>query len=155
MKRWLAALTALLAGAVGWFLLSRRREGLAMTGDPWATPAVAHRPPAAAPLGAPASARAMAADDIDVSEPVDAPTRTGEPDRTGEVEEGPFGPGSARPLPDGSAPEGFTIKGKSGSMLYHTSDSPYYARTKADAWFRDEASAEAAGFKHWDRKRRS
>jgi hypothetical protein len=31
-------------------------------------------------------------------------------------------------------------------MLYHTPDSPFYGRTKAEVWFASEAAAEAAGF---------
>jgi large subunit ribosomal protein L4 len=65
---------------------------------------------------------------------------------------GPYGSGSAAPLADGSAPAGFTIKGNADSMLFHTTDSPYYGRTKAEAWFATEADAERAGFKRWDRK---
>ena len=61
-------------------------------------------------------------------------------------------PGSAAPAEDGSGPEGWTVKGNAKSMLYHTEDSPYYGRTNADVWFRDEESAEAAGFRRWDRK---
>jgi hypothetical protein len=65
---------------------------------------------------------------------------------------GPYGPGSAAPLADGSAPAGFAIKGNADSMLYHTTGSPYYGRTKAEAWFRTEADASRAGFKRWDAK---
>jgi large subunit ribosomal protein L4 len=65
---------------------------------------------------------------------------------------GPYGAGSAAALADGSAPAGFTIKGNADSMLFHTTDSPYYGRTKAEAWFATEADAERAGFKRWDRK---
>jgi hypothetical protein len=53
----------------------------------------------------------------------------------------------AAPLPDGSAPgPEYTIKGNADSMLFHTPDSPYYARTKAEVWFRDADEARAAGF---------
>ncbi|MGY5766216.1 50S ribosomal protein L4, sunset domain variant [Brachybacterium sp. DNPG3] len=62
------------------------------------------------------------------------------------VEEGAFGAGSAAPLADGSAPEGFTIKGNQGSMKFHTEDSPWYGRTKAEVWFATEEAAKAAGF---------
>jgi hypothetical protein len=31
-------------------------------------------------------------------------------------------------------------------MLYHDTDSPHYGQTKAEAWFRTAADAEAAGF---------
>ena len=54
--------------------------------------------------------------------------------------------GSALPLDDGSAPEGYTIKGNADSMLYHTPDSPYYGRTVAEVWFDTVDNAEAAGF---------
>ena len=69
--------------------------------------------------------------------------------------EGPYGPGSAEPLPDGSAPSPeFTVKGNGTSKLYHTPESPYYKRTRAQVWFRSAEHAEAAGFRHWDRRRR-
>lgn len=57
-----------------------------------------------------------------------------------------FGAGSAEPLPDGSAPAGFTIKGNADSMLYHRPDSRSYSVTKAEVWFDSAESAEAAGF---------
>ncbi len=58
----------------------------------------------------------------------------------------PFGPGTARPGPDGRGPDGWDIKGNADSMLFHTPQSPWYGRTKAEVWFRDEESAQAAGF---------
>lgn len=58
----------------------------------------------------------------------------------------PFGPGTARPGPDGRGPDGWDIKGNADSMLFHTPQSPWYGRTKAEVWFRDEDSAQAAGF---------
>ena len=39
-------------------------------------------------------------------------------------EEAPFGAGSAAPTADGSAPEGFSIKGNQDSMKFHTPDPP-------------------------------
>ena len=60
--------------------------------------------------------------------------------------EGPYGEGSALPLEDGSAPEGYTIKGNEGSKKYHTEDSPWFGRTKAEVWFATPEAAEAAGF---------
>ena len=59
---------------------------------------------------------------------------------------GPYGPGSAEPLEDGSAPEGFDIKGNADSMLYHVPGSRYYKATKAEAWFATAEDAERAGF---------
>jgi len=42
------------------------------------------------------------------------------------------------------------IKGNRGSMLYHTPDSPWYARTIAEEWFHTEDEAQAAGFSRWN-----
>ncbi|MCS6711243.1 50S ribosomal protein L4 [Brachybacterium sp. EF45031] len=58
----------------------------------------------------------------------------------------PYGEGSAAALADGTAPSGYTIKGNAGSMKYHTEDSPWYGRTKAEVWFATEEAAQAAGF---------
>ena len=82
-----------------------------------------------------------------VAEVVDAPAAG---------EDGPFGPGSAKPLPDGSAPgEEFTVKGKRSSKLFHTTASPYFGRTKADVWFKTPADAESAGFSAWNHKKKA
>jgi hypothetical protein len=63
---------------------------------------------------------------------------------------------SAKPLADGSAPSAeFTIKGNAGSMLFHTKESPYYGRTKAEVWFKSPADAEAAGFTGWNKRSRT
>lgn len=62
------------------------------------------------------------------------------------VDDAPYGAGSAAPVADGSAPEGFTIKGNQDSMKFHTEDSPWYGRTKAEVWFATEEAAKAAGF---------
>jgi len=65
----------------------------------------------------------------------------------------PYGPGSALPLADGSAPlPEYTIKGNATSKLFHTPSSPYYGRTIAEVWFRSEDDAERAGFTRWVRK---
>jgi uncharacterized membrane protein ArfC len=63
----------------------------------------------------------------------------------------PYGDGSLR-LEVGSAdaPPGYTIKGNEDSMLYHSPESPTFERTVAEVWFRDVATAEAAGFNRWD-----
>jgi small subunit ribosomal protein S2 len=57
-----------------------------------------------------------------------------------------FGADSAAPLEDGSAPEGFEVKGNKGSKKFHAPSSPWYARTNADVWFKTAEAAEAAGF---------
>jgi len=59
---------------------------------------------------------------------------------------GPYGAGSAEPNEDGSAPEGFTIKGNADSMKYHESDGQWYEQTVAEVYFDTAESAEAAGF---------
>ena len=71
-------------------------------------------------------------DDIDVDVDVDAT--------------GPYGPGSAEPLVDGSAPEGYDIKGNEDSMLYHVPGSRYYDATVAEVYFASVEDAESAGF---------
>ena len=38
-------------------------------------------------------------------------------------------------------------------MLFHTPESPYYGRTKAEMWFSNAEDAEAAGFTSWSRKK--
>lgn len=48
---------------------------------------------------------------------------------------------------DGSAPEGYSVKGNADSGLYHVPGSQWYDATEAEFWFVDAAAAEAAGFK--------
>ena len=65
---------------------------------------------------------------------------------TTETTDGGYGAGSAAPLEDGSAPEGFTVKGNKDSMKYHTTESRWYDQTVAEVWFTTAEAAEAAGF---------
>jgi hypothetical protein len=65
----------------------------------------------------------------------------------------PYGAGSLRLAGGAAAPSGWTIKGNEDSMLYHTTDSPSYKQTIAEVWFRDEPTAERAGFTRWDKGR--
>ena len=65
------------------------------------------------------------------------------------VPDGAFGPGSADPSPDGSAPPGYDIKGNAESMLFHTIESPFYNVTKPEVWFNTEDAARAAGFRNF------
>ena len=60
--------------------------------------------------------------------------------------EGEYGADSAAPLEDGSAPEGFEIKGNKNSMKFHAPTSPWYSRTDAEVWFKTADAAEKAGF---------
>mgnify|MGYP001466406539 CR=1 FL=1 len=64
----------------------------------------------------------------------------------GDFADGGFGEFSAKPAADGSGPAGWDIKGNANSMLFHTTTSPWYGRTKAEVWFRTEEAAKAAGF---------
>ncbi len=54
--------------------------------------------------------------------------------------------GGAAPLEDGSAPEGYTVKGNADSMKYHVEGSRWYDATIAEVWFKTAEDAEAAGF---------
>jgi large subunit ribosomal protein L17 len=65
---------------------------------------------------------------------------------TNQAAEAPYGEGSHAPLADGTAPDGFPIKGNADSMKYHTPESPWYEQTVAEVWFATQEAAEAAGF---------
>ena len=71
--------------------------------------------------------------------------------KTAEVEEEPYGTGSLRVAPSASAPSGYPVKGNEDSMLYHTPESPSYKQKIAEIWFRDEETAQKAGFTRWDK----
>ncbi|YAL83941.1 50S ribosomal protein L17 [Dermacoccaceae bacterium W4C1] len=60
--------------------------------------------------------------------------------------DGGFGADSAAPTADGSAPEGFDVKGNKDSMKYHVPGSQWYDATEAEVWFRTGEAAAAAGF---------
>jgi hypothetical protein len=66
---------------------------------------------------------------------------------------GPY-PGSLLPAADGSSPgPDHLVKANEGSRRYHTPESPYYVRTRGDAWFRTAEEARAAGFTPWNAAR--
>ena len=79
-----------------------------------------------------------------------ADTSSDETAKIASVKEEPYGPGSVRVAAGAGAPSGYDIKGNEDSMLYHTIESPSYKQTIAEVWFRDEPTAEAAGFHRWD-----
>lgn len=54
--------------------------------------------------------------------------------------------GAVKGNEDGSAPEGYEIKGNASSMLYHVPGSAFYERTVPEYWFATAEDAEAAGF---------
>ena len=47
-----------------------------------------------------------------------------------------------------SSPTDGAVKGNQ-SGIYHTPDSPYYSRTKAEELFNTEEEAQAAGYRRW------
>ncbi|HEX5404872.1 MAG TPA: hypothetical protein VFX16_21495 [Pseudonocardiaceae bacterium] len=78
----------------------------------------------------------------------------GHADGDGGDQGGPFGPGSALPLPDGSAPSPqFRVKARTSSMVFHTEASPFYERLEPQVWFHDPGVAQRAGFTSWERPR--
>ena len=173
MKAFLITLVILLIGIGGigvmWWLIRRGSARLSGGSSAPVSPAVSPSPaPPQAEPEAPAAREAeVAAEPAATSEPAaepepaaSTPAASSESARQATaVEEavpaGPYGPASATPLPDGSAPSAeFTVKGNGGSMLYHAPESPYFTRTKAEAWFRTAEDAEAAGFQHWNSRRR-
>ncbi|WP_246476764.1 sunset domain-containing protein [Actinokineospora xionganensis] len=64
------------------------------------------------------------------------------------VPPGPFGPGSAMPLPGGESPSGdYVIKASVTALRYCSPESPKFDRTIAEVWFRSVADAERVGFR--------
>ena len=55
--------------------------------------------------------------------------------------------GAVASTEDGSAPEGYTVKGNADSGLYHEPDGQWYDQTVAEVWFKTAEDAEKAGFK--------
>ncbi|WP_026066077.1 hypothetical protein [Actinoalloteichus spitiensis] len=83
-----------------------------------------------------------------------AGTELATPEREDTPSAGPY-PNSVLAEADATShPEGYPVKAKKRSMTYHTEDSPYYRRTKADIWFRSADDAERAGFAAWRARRR-
>jgi uncharacterized membrane protein ArfC len=87
----------------------------------------------------------------DVTEPEVTEPEVTEPEADPpEAPSDPHGPGSARPNADGAGPQGWTVKANEESKLYHSPQSPSFGVTRAEVWFRDAETAEAAGFNRWD-----
>lgn len=92
------------------------------------------------------SGEAPAADPFAVEQPAPAAPAATSTRRSRGLAGLELGEDAAAPLPDGSAPEGFEIKGNQDSGKYHTPASPWYGKTIAEVWFRTEEAAEKAGF---------
>lgn len=90
--------------------------------------------------------------------PGDSTTRSDEPPARRSAAPDPavalFGEGAASANPDGSAPEGYPVKASGRTMTFFPAGSPSHDEVAADVWFRDEQSAAAAGFAHWDADQR-
>ncbi|EAQ00116.1 50S ribosomal protein L17 [Janibacter sp. HTCC2649] len=54
--------------------------------------------------------------------------------------------GAVAPTEDGSAPEGYSVKGNADSGKYHVEGSQWYDQTEAEFWFASADDAKAAGF---------
>ena len=76
---------------------------------------------------------------------VEAPAHDAANDAGADVETEEFA-GSAAPLENGEAPEGYEIKGNKGSMKFHAPGGQWYDATVAEVWFKTSGDAEAAGF---------
>jgi len=64
------------------------------------------------------------------------------------VPPGPFGPGSAMPLPGGGRPGAdFTVKGSVTALRYCPEDSPRFGEMVAEVWFASADDAERVGFR--------
>jgi large subunit ribosomal protein L17 len=90
-----------------------------------------------APAKKAAAAETKVADKVEDTKVEDAPVQ--------DVVAGKY-ENSAAANADGSAPEGFTVKGNEDSMKYHTTESPWYDKTVAEVWVKTAEDAEAAGF---------
>lgn len=99
-----------------------------------------------------ADAAAEAATDVKVEEETEDKADEKAGTTTDEKTDAPYGADSAVALEDGSAPEGFDIKGNEGSKKFHAPTSPWYDRTNAEVWFRTPEAAEAAGFVNAEKK---
>ncbi|MDR7253606.1 small subunit ribosomal protein S2 [Nocardioides sp. BE266] len=121
------------------------KTAAAATGD-----AAAETPASEATGAASEAPQAEAAAEAATEAPAEAAT---EVKAFAAVAEGEFGADSAPANEDGSAPEGFEVKGNKDSMKFHAPTSPWYDRTKAEVWFRTAEAAEAAGFVNAEQKK--
>ena len=88
-----------------------------------------------------AAAETKAAEDAAADEPTAEETTAEETTAAVALPEG-----AVAPTEDGSAPEGYTVKGNANSGKYHVEGSQWFDQTEAEFWFRDAEAAEAAGF---------
>ncbi|WP_131103375.1 hypothetical protein [Ornithinimicrobium sufpigmenti] len=150
-------------------VLDARDVGDRDQGDGYAAPPVPAEPIAAEPVEPVEPVvheEPVAAEPVEpvVAEPLADEPAVDEPAAEEQQQEAPvgghvfaesvYGAGSVEPAEDGSGPQGWEVKGNTGSMLFHTADSPSYDAVRAEVWFDSEETARNAGFAHWDRRRR-
>jgi large subunit ribosomal protein L17 len=95
-----------------------------------------------------------AAKDADTAPAADAPETTEAPaaESTGSTEATEAAAlvelpkGAVASNEDGSAPEGYSVKGNADSGKYHVEGSQWYDQTEAEFWFASADDAKAAGF---------
>ncbi|MBP2322381.1 hypothetical protein JOF56_002766 [Kibdelosporangium banguiense] len=100
------------------------------------------------PVAEPALAGAPAESGRSLFEPVVPVGEYEEAEEDDFVPPGPFGPGSAMPLPGGGAPAPeFNVKASVTALRYCTQDNPQFDRIVAEVWFRTPSDAERVGFR--------
>ncbi|MCE7005654.1 hypothetical protein LWC34_22900 [Kibdelosporangium philippinense] len=101
------------------------------------------------PVAPPADAEPQHDSSRSLFEPVlPVPGEQGEEAGDEFVPPGPFGPGSAMPLPGGGAPAPeFSVKASVTALRYCTQDNPQFDRIVAEVWFRSPSDAERVGFR--------
>ncbi|MFV0463852.1 MAG: 50S ribosomal protein L4 [Nostocoides sp.] len=107
-------------------------------------PAKAEKPAASA-TKAPATKKAAAV--APKQEEIKPATLVDTPVEQAPAADGDLPAGAVAPLEDGSAPEGYDVKGNADSGLYHAPGGRWYDATVAEFWFKTEADAVAAGFR--------
>ncbi|WP_037265306.1 hypothetical protein [Kibdelosporangium aridum] len=101
--------------------------------------------PVAAPAAEHDSSRSLFEPVVPVAGQLDEAAAAGADDF---VPPGPFGPGSAMPLPGGGAPAPeFNVKASVTALRYCTEDNPQFDRIVAEVWFRSPSDAERVGFR--------
>ncbi len=142
------ALVAIAGGVIFGWLRDRR-----------ATPsgAPAEWPPLEPDTAAPASpagvaaARSAPAEPAPPSEPVPADAAPEPAAATADEPTAPSrSPGSppwVEPADDGSCPDGYPVKAKTGSGIFHLPGGRFYDRTKPDRCYASAAAAEADGYR--------
>ena len=107
----------------------------------------------AAFVAGPATGKSVKAVATESEAAAEAPVAKAAPAKAAPAKEAPAkeAPADEAEVNDGgyrgdNPPAGFDIKGNADSGKYHTPESPWYGRTKAEVWFDSAEAAEAAGF---------